>query len=148
QGKGGFHLSLRGFDPAFDYLALTRETFGRRTDVIAPTESLVLKKATVRLPHQGGRRFQQDDTAYRMLRDWIAQGCRPSASVSLLTGVKILPSRRSLHSSSPRQQLVVRARFDDGSVRDVTDLTVFNSSNESDAPVTSRGLVEFQRTAE
>src|SRR5439155_15144872 len=62
--------------------------------------------------------------------------------------VAALPSRRYLHSSSPRQQVVVRARFDDGSVRDVTDLSVFSSSNEADAPVTSRGLVEFRRTAE
>ena len=91
---------------------------------------------------------RQDDTAYRLLHDWIVQGCRPSPSASVLTGVEVLPSRRYLHSSSPRQQLVVRARFDDGSVRDVTDLAVFSSSNEADAPVTPRGLVEFRRTAE
>ncbi len=56
--------------------------------------------------------------------------------------------QRYLHSSSPRQQLVVRARFENGSVRDITDLAVFSSSNATDAPVTSRGLVEFRRTAE
>jgi len=32
NGKNGFRLSLRGSDPAADYLALTREQFGRRTD--------------------------------------------------------------------------------------------------------------------
>src|ERR1043166_8436067 len=80
QGKGGFRLSLRGFDPELDYVTLTRETFARRTDVFAPSESLVLKKATVRVPHQGGRRFGRDETAYRMLHDWIEQGCRRSPS--------------------------------------------------------------------
>jgi len=148
QGKGGFRLSLRGFDPELDYVALTREAFGRRTDVLAPSESLVLEKATTRVPHQGGRRFQEEDTAYRVFRDWIAEGCRPSPSASRPVEVEVSPSRRYLHRTSPRQQLLVRARFDDGSVRDVTDLSVFSSSNDADAPITARGLVEFRRTAE
>jgi hypothetical protein len=148
QGKGGFRLSLRGFDPELDYMTLTREAFGRRTDAFAPSESLVLKKATVRVPHQGGRRFGPDETAYRMLRDWIAQGCRRSPTASQPNGLEVWPSHRYLHPSSPRQQLIVRARFDDGPVRDVTDLTVFSSSNEADAPVSPRGLVAFRRTAE
>ncbi|MFI5457683.1 MAG: DUF1549 and DUF1553 domain-containing protein [Isosphaerales bacterium] len=148
QGKGGFRLSLRGFDPELDHVTLTREAFGRRTDVFDPPASLILKKATLRVPHQGGRRFQKDAAAYKLLNDWISQGCRPSPSATRLTGVEVFPSRRYLHASSPRQQLVVRARFDDASVRDVTDLAVFSSSNEADAPVTARGLVEFRRTAE
>jgi len=147
QGKGGFRLSLRGFDPELDYAMLTRESFGRRTDVFAPQASLILQKATLRVPHQGGRRFQKDDAAYRLLHDWIGQGCRSSPPATRMTGVEVLPARRYLHASSPRQQLVVRARFDDGSVRDVTDLAVFSSSNEADAPVSPRGLVEFRRTA-
>src|SRR5262249_2091467 len=133
--------SLRGFDPELDYLTLTRESFGRRADVFAPSESLALRKATLWVPHQGGRRFDRNDPAYRMLHDWIAQGCRPSPSGAAPAGVEVLPARRDLHSSSPRQQLIVRARFGDGSIREVTDLAVFSSSNESDAPVTPRGLV-------
>jgi hypothetical protein len=148
QGKGGFRLSLRGFDPDLDYVTLTREALGRRTDLFAPSESLILKKGTGRVPHQGGRRFQEGETAHRLLRDWIAQGCRPSPSVKRPVDLEVLPSRRYLQTKNPRQQLLVRARFDDGSVRDVTDLTVFSSSNEADAPVTLRGLVEFRRTAE
>ena len=148
QGKGGFRLSLRGFDPELDFSALTREAAGRRTDVFAPPESLILKKAAGRLPHQGGQRFRDDDPAYKLVHDWIAQGCRPSPKATRVTDVEVLPARRYLHASSPNQRLVVRARFDDGSARDVTDLAVFSSSNEADAPVTSRGLVEFRRTAE
>jgi hypothetical protein len=148
QGKGGFRLSLRGYNPELDYATLTREAFGRRTDVLAPSASLILQKASLRVPHQGGRRFQADDPAYKLLHDWIAQGCRPSPSARRLAAAQVFPRRRFLHSSSPRQQLMVQARFDDGSVRDVTDLTVFSSSNESDAPVSPRGLVEFRRTAQ
>ncbi len=92
QGKGGFRLSLRGFDPELDYVTLTREALGRRTDIFDPSESLILKKATGRVPHQGGRRFQEDETAYRLLRNWIAQGCRPSPSVKRPVDLDVLPS--------------------------------------------------------
>jgi hypothetical protein len=149
QGKGGFRLSLRGFDPELDYLTLTRESFARRTDVFAPSESLVLQKATLRVPHQGGRRFETSDDAFRLLHDWITEGCHPSPpSAKGPADIQVFPSRRYLHASSPKQQIAVCARFEDGSVRDITDLAVFGSSNEADAPVSSRGLVEFRRTAE
>ena len=36
NGKGGFKLSLRGYDVPFDYTALTREHLGRRTNVVNP----------------------------------------------------------------------------------------------------------------
>src|SRR5947209_12365096 len=39
QGKGGFRLSLFGYDPARDYLALTREADGRRLDRLDPDRS-------------------------------------------------------------------------------------------------------------
>src|SRR5437667_430373 len=32
SGKNGFKLSLSGYDPAADYLQLTRDVLGRRTD--------------------------------------------------------------------------------------------------------------------
>src|SRR5947209_6530082 len=46
QGKGGFRLSLFGYDPEKDYAALTREAFGRRLDPVDPDHSLLLLKAT------------------------------------------------------------------------------------------------------
>src|SRR6266851_8575396 len=36
NGKNGFKLSLRGEDPGFDLAALTRDTFGRRTNALQP----------------------------------------------------------------------------------------------------------------
>jgi hypothetical protein len=154
QGKGGFRLSLRGFDPEADYVTLTRGALGRRTDVFDPPASLMLRKAAGFVSHQGGRRFHQDDVAYRLLRDWIQEGCQPSPPLSpspsprQVTAVEVLPGRRYLHASSPRQQLAVLAHFDDGSTEDVTDLAVFSSSNEAAAPVTASGLVEFRATSE
>ena len=43
-GKGGFRLSLFGYDPASDYLAITRESRGRRVDMSDPGSSLLLTK--------------------------------------------------------------------------------------------------------
>jgi hypothetical protein len=62
--------------------------------------------------------------------------------------LEVLPDRRRLHTDAPRQQLVVRAHFPGGEVRDVTDLAVFSSSNPGAATVTPGGLVEFKKTAE
>src|SRR5881628_1669232 len=51
QGKGGFRLSLFGYDPEKDYLALTRDAQGRRMNVADPERSLLLLKATGQVPH-------------------------------------------------------------------------------------------------
>ena len=147
HGKDGFRLSLRGFQPDVGFAALTRRGFARRTNVIQPNESLFLRKATAREPHQGGRRFHRDDPAYEVLLDWVREGCRDSPPPPLAR-LELLPKSRALHTSSPRQQIVVRAHFDDGSVHDVTHLAVFSSSDDAAAEVTADGLVEFKQTAE
>src|SRR5207253_5043722 len=36
SGKKGFKISLRGYDPAADYITLTRGTIGRRINFIEP----------------------------------------------------------------------------------------------------------------
>src|SRR5438477_3246755 len=53
NGKGGFKLSLRGEDPSADLATLTRGMYARRTDPIHPTDSLILRKATGFVPHEG-----------------------------------------------------------------------------------------------
>ena len=45
QGKGGFRLSLFGYDPAMDYTSLTRDNQGRRVNPTVPDSSLLLLKA-------------------------------------------------------------------------------------------------------
>ncbi|MGH7127081.1 MAG: DUF1549 and DUF1553 domain-containing protein, partial [Planctomycetaceae bacterium] len=58
HGKGGFKLSLRGQDPAYDFDVLTREASHRRTNLLHPERSLMLLKPTMQVPHEGGRRFE------------------------------------------------------------------------------------------
>src|SRR5262249_52944811 len=74
NGKGGFKLSLRGYDIAFDFHALTREAGNRRTNGVEPDQSLILLKATGRVPHQGGVRFQPGSEDLGLLRAWITEG--------------------------------------------------------------------------
>jgi hypothetical protein len=148
QGKSGFRLSLRGFDPALDFNSIVRGSFGRRTNVVHPARSLVLRKALGQVPHQGGIRFKTTDSAYLTLKNWIDQGCRPSEKSRNLAQLEVIPSARRLPASHPRQQIIALAHFDDGTIRDVTRLAVFTSNNQDAATVTREGLVEFQRTAE
>src|SRR5438034_6387921 len=67
SGKNGFRLSLRGYDPAFDLASLTHDATGRRIDPLAPDGSLMLLKASARIPHEGGRRIEKDGDACAML---------------------------------------------------------------------------------
>ena len=74
QGKGGFRLSLFGFDPDKDYVAITRDGMARRINPVDPDNSLLLLKATGQVEHGGGVRFSKDSWQYRIFREWISQG--------------------------------------------------------------------------
>ncbi|HZU38289.1 MAG TPA: DUF1549 domain-containing protein, partial [Gemmataceae bacterium] len=149
SGKNGFKLSLRGYDPGADYLELTRDVLGRRTDRLDPDASLILQKALGRIPHEGGKRFGTDTVAARILRGWIAGGLRDDPStLPTLQRIAVWPGNRVLHAPARWQQLSVQADFSDGSVRDVTRLSVFSSSDPGVASVSPEGLVEFRGTGE
>src|SRR5436305_6997471 len=75
SGKGGFRLSLFGYDPAKDFRALTRDSEGRRVNCYDPDQSILLLKATGQVSHGGGRRIDPASWQYRVLRDWLADGC-------------------------------------------------------------------------
>src|SRR5207249_543013 len=57
QGKGGFRLSLFGYEPEKDHAALGRDVLGRRINPVDPDRSLLLLKATGQVAHGGGQRF-------------------------------------------------------------------------------------------
>ncbi|MFN7290002.1 MAG: DUF1549 domain-containing protein, partial [Pirellula sp.] len=75
-GRGGFHLSLWGSNPAADYAAIAREFEGRRIDVRRPTESLLLKKPTGTLDHEGGAILDENSPSWNILHTWLQQGAR------------------------------------------------------------------------
>jgi hypothetical protein len=143
SGKGGFRLSLRAFDPPLDILTLRSEFFGRRTNSLKPSESLLLQKPLMEVAHGGGRRLTKGGPAWSALHNWIGEGLQiDKPDTRSLTRIEILPKKRVLRDASDRQQLSVNGYFSDGSVVDLTALTVFTSSNESVASVDKNGLVE------
>src|SRR6516162_10212192 len=91
QGKGGFRLSLFGYDPDKDYVALTREALGRRVNSADPDNSLLLLKATGAVEHGGGRRFGRDSWQYRVFRDWIVAGAPWSPRSGAVKSVAVNP---------------------------------------------------------
>ena len=149
SGKGGFRLSLRAYDPELDTHTLRTEYFGRRTNVMNPDESLLLRKPLMQVAHGGGQRLHDGDAPHKTLRQWIAEGLRldPTDAPRLLE-IHVTPGERVFEDGSNRQQLVVMGTFDDGTVRDLTALTDFSSSNESVAKVDEHGLVTKQGRGE
>lgn len=145
SGKGGFKLSLRGFDPEADFLQLTRDVLGRRTDRQDADASLILLKGLGKVPHEGGQRFQPSSIPAREIHTWLREGLQDDpAKVATVTSVDVLPGSRVQTAPGRFQQLAVMAKFSDGSIRDVTRLTVFSSSDTSVADVNVNGLVEFK----
>src|SRR5271168_4462414 len=67
KGKNGFKLSLRGYDPEFDYQALLYDLSGRRFNRADPARSLMLAKPTQQVAHGGGLRFEKDSPYYRTI---------------------------------------------------------------------------------
>jgi hypothetical protein len=142
SGKEGFGLSLFGYDPTRDHLTLTRDLRARRVDPADPAMSLMLQKATASAPHKGGKRFAVDSPAYRALFAWIAAGAPDDkASAPALLGIDVLPNDAVLVGREQRLPLQVRARYADGSDRDVTELALWGSNNDGAAAVSTAGVV-------
>ncbi|MCU0703130.1 MAG: DUF1549 and DUF1553 domain-containing protein [Fimbriiglobus sp.] len=149
SGKNGFKLSLRGFDPAADFLQLTRDQFGRRTDHQHPENALLLLKGVGQVPHEGGARLGVNTLPTEMLAAWLAGGLPDDKKeLPAVKGIEVLPGSRVQLNPARWQQLAVRATFTDGVQRDVTRLTNFSSSDPAVADVSPTGLVEFKRPGE
>jgi len=141
SGQNGFKLSLFGFDVPFDYNALVKEARGRRVFPAAPDSSLILTKATARVPHGGGKRLDPDSEDYHTIRRWIVQGMPVGdATAPTLQKLTLVPNQRVLERSA-EQQTAVLAHYSDGSVRDVTRQAQFQSNEIAVAAVDADGLV-------
>ena len=147
-GKNGFKLSLRGYDPEFDHAMLTRQANGRRVARWAPERSLVLRKPTLTLPHQGGKRFAVDSPEFRVLSEWIANGApAPLASEPVIESVSVFPEQAWL-TPGAEQQILVQANYSDGAQRDVTRRVKFSSTDSGVATVNDLGHVKMQGSGE
>ncbi|MEC9093156.1 MAG: DUF1549 domain-containing protein, partial [Planctomycetota bacterium] len=79
QGQGGFRLSLFGFDFRSDHQAIIGDATseeGKRSTPGWPDQSLILKKATEQIDHEGGKRMELGSWEYHLLARWIKSGAK------------------------------------------------------------------------
>ncbi len=141
-GKGGFKLSLRGYDAMADYLAITRNARGRRIEPTDPGRSLLLAKPTMAVPHKGGLRLP-------LIRPVTKSSPSGSQRAPLhretmnptVQHLEVFPAEVTL-GRGDEQRVVVRAHYSDGSVRDVTDWSKFAATNEAVATVEEDGRIK------
>jgi hypothetical protein len=101
-----------------------------------------LLKPTMTVPHKGGLRFAVDSPAYEILSQWIAVGApAPRDDDALIVGLEVFPAEVTLRPGD-EQHAVVRAKYNDGSVRDVTSWSKFASTNEAVATVDEDGRIK------
>ena len=142
RGKDGFRLSLFGFDPEGDHYRLTREIPGRRINLALPEESLLVEKGAGIVPHTGGKRFSPDGEYYDTVVRWLQSGApNDPGPVPAVVSVEIYPQGAVLDGEGSQQRLTVRARYSDGTDRDVTSLAYFSSNNENSAEMSQEGIV-------
>lgn len=136
KGKNGFKLSLRGYDPEFDYQALINDVSGRRFNRAKVEESLMLLKPTAEVPHEGGQILKAGSREYQILQDWIAQGTKYEEAAKVrAVRVEVLPAEIHLDLPGRSQQVIVLAHYANGKVRDVTRDASLSSNNEEVAVV-------------
>ena len=115
---------------------------------MAPEQSLLIGKATGRLPHGGGRRFGADSPAARLLVEWVS-GNMPGPREGEPSPVRLIisPGDQILRIDE-QVSLKVTAEYSDGRRRDVTWLTQFASGDPPTLDVTDDGIVTAERAGE
>lgn len=142
RGKDGFRLSLFGFDPAGDYIRITREIGVRRINLALPAESLMVEKSVGSVPHTGGKRFGLESEYSATLVRWLEAGApQDPGSPPKAVKLEVFPPSAVIEGANSTQQFLARATYSDGHDRDVTNLVTFMTSNDNSAPINSDGLV-------
>ena len=148
NGKGGFKLSLRGENSAADFVTLTHEQVGRRVNTVRAESSLLLLKPTMSVPHEGGKRFDEDSPEYDLLRRWIAAGMPATPrDEPPLQALEVTPLEQFVVEPADSVRLQAVAKFADGSTRDVTRLACFDPAQPI-VGISVDGVVRRERFGE
>ena len=148
DGKNGFKLSLRGYDPIYDLRAFADDHASRRVNVAAPDNSLMLLKATGAVPHVGGQLTKPNEVYYQIVRQWIADGARVNFKTPRVVSIEVLPQGAVIDRAGQRQQMRVVARYANGKLRDVTREAFIESGNLEVISAASGGLLTALRRGE
>jgi hypothetical protein len=137
QGRGGFRLSLFGFDFDTDH----GELHGRLNPE-TPAESLILQKPLMQIQHEGGQRLKEGSWEHHVMIRWIQAGAEGRAEEpAVLTRLELSPGEILFSGNDQQQQLAAVAVWSDGTREDVTALTRFQTNDDQIADVTADGMV-------
>ncbi len=145
QGKNGFRLSLFGYEPDFDFAALTRDNLGRRVNVQKPDDSLLLLKGAGRMPHDGGMRFGKGTWIDSIFRTWIEQGANHTPGSGKIEEMTVSPPDFAVLAIDKTIQIKVTAKFADGTSEDITPFCDFKISDDAIGAVSPFGVVSSRQ---
>ena len=149
KGKNGFKLSLRGYDPQFDYEALLYDLAGRRFNRADPGRSLMLSKPTQQVAHGGGLRFEINSDYYKIIYNWIAQGVPyGDPAVDSVKSLDVEPKDIFMDKPGGTATVKIVATFNDGGTRDVTKEANIDSNIPDVAAVGTQADIKGARVGE
>lgn len=141
QGRGGFRLSLLGFDPAADFEAIFKGARGRRVFLASPESSLLMRKAIGAVPHGGGKRIETDSMSYRVLDAYLSDGAPVPKDWQLhVQSLTANPKSATLKPGGSATIFSV-AKWSDGSEQPISALALYDSSDPFVAVVSSSGEI-------
>jgi len=141
QGRGGFRLSLFGYDFKADMDSLLQKDH-LRINREKPDESLILVKPTNEDEHEGGKRYAKGSWEHHLIRRWIVGGAKfEEAKIEKIQSLEITPAEILFNASTDKASLKVVAHWADGSREDVTPLCRFVTNNDQICKVNSSGVV-------
>ena len=142
RGQDRFMLSLFGYDPEGDHYRITREQGTRRINLAIPEESMLVEKAIGTVPHTGGKLFSKYSEHWQTLVSWLEDGAEKDPDdIAKPTSIELFPPSALMEGFGATQQMTVLAQYSDGTTRDITPLTVFQSSNDVSAAIDEHGKV-------
>jgi hypothetical protein len=149
SGRGGFRLSLFGYEPDYDYDMITKDKNGIRISKAQPATSLILQKPIMKVPHGGGPRFKEGDEFYTRILDWLKAGAPKQPEFDpRLSHIEIYPTEWTLDKPDQKQPIVVMAVRDDGTTQDVTQYARYTSNDDQVAEVDDDGVITSVKPGE
>lgn len=138
QGRGGFRLSLFGYDFKADH-----EEMSGRADTETPEDSYVLQKPLMVEPHEGGQRIKPNTWQHRVLLNWIKGKCPPQPeNAAKLTKLEVTPDEIQFTEDGQTRQLKAVAVWSDGTREDVTEICRYQSNDDTVADINQSGYIE------
>ncbi|EAQ81782.1 DUF1549 and DUF1553 domain-containing protein [Blastopirellula marina] len=141
QGRGGFQLSLFGYDFQADHDAMTKGD-EPRVNVDAIDESMIIAKPTDEFTHEGGERYKLGSWEHRVFKNWISAGAKfDKDEVAKLDRLEVTPAEVLFGVDPEQVQLKAVAVWADGTREDVTPLCRYTTNDGEIAAVDGDGVI-------